>query len=183
MAASREERDYYHIVKRYIESQKQEYNVISNCFNYYVWEVQSYDRDETFSLLDNYLSEDLKLVTIQLGENVVECETYKKDYISLIEHIKKYSPLCKIILIGDFWWSDKRGDIKRVIARETNSVYISLQKIQNKEKYACNIGAKVYDKEGNIHDVEHAGVARHPNDLAMEYIADEIILRLKLLKI
>lgn len=92
MAASDELHDYFHIVKKYIDDNKNNTENFIYAYNYYVWEVQAFDRDETFSLLDKYLDYDLDLVIIQLGENVIDVTTYERDYISLVNYIKIRCP-------------------------------------------------------------------------------------------
>ena len=179
MAASDVEHDYYHIVKKYIDSHYMGRNIIK-CFNYYAWEVQGLDRDETFSLLDGVMDFSPKLITIQLGENVSDVATYYDDFLSLIEHIKSCCPRSRVFIIGDFWYSEQRGEIKKDIAIKTSSVYIDLKKLQLDKKYMCGLGTKVYGADGRFHIVEHNGVAQHPNDYAMEYIAKKIISRIKL---
>lgn len=43
MAASREERDYVHLVKNGIEDKIKEISVSALVYNYYLWEVQALD--------------------------------------------------------------------------------------------------------------------------------------------
>lgn len=179
MAASNQLYDYVHIVKRYIDNYKKNTENIIRAYNYYIWEVQSLDRDETLSLLDKYLENDLDLVTIQLGENVVDVITYEYDFMSLVNYIKGRCPRCRVFIIGDFLYSNKRGEIKKEIAKKSKAVYISLADIQNREEFMCGMNTEVYGDDGMVHKVTHAGVAKHPNDHAMEYIAQKIILMIK----
>ena len=41
------------------------------------------------------------------------------------------------------------------------------------------MGATVYGDDGKTYIVDHAGVALHPNDEAMKYMADELLKRLR----
>ena len=180
IAASDELHDYFHIVKNYIDNCKKNTKSFVYAYNYYAWEVQALDRDETFSLLDKYLDYDLDLVIIQLGENVIDVTTYESDFISLVNYIKNRCPRCRVFIIGDFWYSDDRREIKREIAKKSKSIYISLTDIQNREDFMCGMNTEVYGDDGEIHKITHAGVAKHPNDRAMEYIAEKIISRIKI---
>lgn len=47
--------------------------------------------------------------------------------------------------------------------------------IKDKEKYQCGIGTMVKGDDGAKHIVEHDGVAGHPGDRGMEYIANKVI--------
>ena len=128
MSASLQANDYFHIVKRYIAS-KYKIGKDINAYNFNIWEVQSLDRDETLFFLDEFLDCEMCLVTIQLGENVIDVTTYEYDFISLVNYIKKRCPQCKVFIIGDFWYSKDRGEIKKNIAKECNAIYISLSDI------------------------------------------------------
>ena len=44
----------------------------------------------------------------------------------------------------------------------------------------CGLNTEVYGDDGESHKITHAGVAKHPNNRAMEYIAEKIISRIKL---
>lgn len=173
MAATDEEHDYYHLVLNGLESKEK--NVTSYVYNFATWETQSKDRDETFMLIDSYIDDEIDLVTIQLGENASDLTTFKEDYISLINYIKENAPKAQLIIVGDFWENGNRDSIKEAVASECDVTYVSLAEIKNNTDYQCGIGAIVYDSEGNEHTVEHEGVAAHPSNKGMEYIANAIL--------
>lgn len=173
MAATSVENDYYHIVLNHIKETN--YTVKSYAFNFAIWEMLYTDRAETLEALDPYLDESLDLITVQLGENVGNLDTFESDFEYLINHIKEVSPSAEVIVIGDFWENENRDEMKKEAAEKCGVKYISLNEIKNKKKYQCGIGTEVFDEDGMTHIVEHTGVAAHPNDKAMKYIADKII--------
>ncbi len=173
MAATTAENDYYHIVLNQLKEKKG--NVSSYAFNFAIWETLYTDRAETIDVLDYYLDESLDLVTIQLGENVQNLDTFESDFEYLIKHIQEISPSAEIIVIGDFWERENRDAIKKKVSEECNVKYVSLDEIKDDKEHQCGMGTEVYDEDGKAHIVEHCGVAAHPNDKAMRYIADKII--------
>lgn len=133
------------------------------------------DRAETFSLIEPYLSDKINLITIQLGENVVDKTTLKEDFVELIKYIKVKAPNAKILLIGEFWKDDEKDAAKRYAAELCKIDFIDLSQIQNLDEYKAGIGTAVFDKNGNKHIIKHKGVAEHPNDKGMEFIANSIL--------
>ena len=173
MAASDDEHDYYHLV---VDSLEKKYNnVKSYAYNFATWEIQSTDRDESFMLIDAYLNKKIDLVTIQLGENAYDLTTFETDYESLIKYIKEKAPNAQIIVVGDFWGEENRDTMKINAANACNVIYVSLEEIKDNVDYQCGLGTIVYDENGVEHIVEHSGVASHPSDKGMEYIAKKII--------
>lgn len=173
MAASNSQHDYYHLVFKDLKEKKEV--VKSYAVNFSIWETQSADRAETLEVIEPYLDKKLNLVTIQLGENAVDLNTFQKDYVSLINYIKNASPNAQIIIVGDFWNYQERDIMKKEAADSCNVKYVNLDEIKDNSEYQCGLGTVVYDTEGNGHTVEHDGVAKHPNDKGMLYIANAII--------
>lgn len=56
---------------------------------------------------------------------------------------------------------------------------ISLDKIKGLAQYQCGMNTIVYDSSCNPHAVEHDGVAKHPGDAGMKWIADRIVEEVK----
>lgn len=178
MAASTTDKDYYHRVLSYIEN-----NIgtsSSYVTNFNVWESLSHDRAETLVALDPYLDAKIDLVTVQLGENVSDLDTYESDFEYLITYIKSKAPEAQIIIVDDFWYYPGREKIKSKIASRLNCDFVDLKKIRQNEKYMCGKNTIIYDDLSVEHIVEHNGVAKHPNDLAMEYIAEGIIEHIRI---
>ena len=78
-------------------------------------------------------------------------------------------------MIDDFWDSGEKSESKKLAAEKENVDFVSLDDIKGKTEYQAGLGTVVYDKDGNEHIIEHEGVAKHPGDKGMEYIADRVI--------
>ena len=176
MAASDAGHDYFHLVLKYLEENNDKVKGVS--YNFYIWETQSHDRDEALSMLDQYLSPDLDLITVQLGENASNLSTYQNDFLSMLQYLRSKSPDARILVIGDFWINENRDELKKAAVQEAGVEYVSLEGIANIDTYYCGLGTTVYDADGNEHTVEHEGVAKHPGDAGMKAIADRIIEKL-----
>ena len=177
MAASTLDKDYYHRVVDYLKQHHEKVN--SEVVNLSVWEVQSHDRAETLMFFKPYLSDKLDLVSIQLGENASNIDTFKQDYIELINYIKKNCPKAKILVIGDFWEYKDRDKQKKEAALACNVDYVSLEGIKDNQEYFAGMGTVVFDKHGKKHLIEHDGVAKHPGDKGMEAIAGKVVKKLE----
>ena len=106
---------------------------------------------------------------------IMNLDTYESDFEYLIEYILKSAPSADVIVIGDFWRKENRDEMKMEASEKCGVKYISLNSIKDNEEYRCGIGTEVFGSDGESHIVEHSGVAVHPNDKAMKYIADKII--------
>ena len=177
MAASKTENDYVQQLKNLIEKGTEQ--VDEYAYNFSTWEMQKNDRAETLNLLDGLLSDRLNIITIQLGENVIDTNTFETDFRELIDYVIEKSHNAQIIIIGDFWENGERDNIKSKVARELNCDYVDLSKIKDNEQYFVGLGTTVYGNDGVAHEINHDGVAKHPGDDAMKYIAEEIYIRVK----
>jgi len=173
MAASCEENDYVHQISKWLEANYNEL-VETRAYNFYTWEVQENDRSETLRLLDKYLSDELDLITIQMSENVSNVSTFQEDFEELCRYIIQKSPNAQIIVIDDFWDSGEKSLMKEHAARTCNVCFVSLSEIKGNADYQAGLGTIVYDKNGNEHVIEHEGVAAHPGDKGMKYIAEAV---------
>ena len=169
MAASTEDKDYVHLIAASLPEHSK-----VHAYGSAVWEAQAHDRAETLSLLDGYLSDKLNLVTIQLSENATDISTFETDYVELIEYVKKGAPNAQIIVIDDFWDAGEKARMKKAAAEKTGVDFVSLEEIKGKPEYRAGLGTVVYDKEGHEHVIEHDGVAKHPGDKGMAYIAEAV---------
>ncbi len=173
MASTSKENDYVHLVSLYL---KEYYKIqVTHIVNYASWEVQSNDRAETYELIDPYLSPEVDLLTVQLGENVNDLTMFSSDFEALILYLKSNCPNAEIMIIDDFWDNSDRRNIKQSVAENCGVTYVDLSEIREKAEYECGLGTIVYGDDGEEHVVEHSGVAEHPGDAGMKYIADAII--------
>ncbi len=180
MAASSEEMDYFHRVKEKISQLYTENS--AQALNFTTWEKPFYDRKNALPYLEGYLSEDLDLVTVQLGENITRPEEMsdeeyrlrmEADFKDLLTCIKENAPDAKIIIVGNFWEDRIMDEVKQSLAQEFGAAYISLSDVNGPE-YRIGVGGQVLGADGVTHTIETEGVGEHPNDEAMRYIADRI---------
>lgn len=177
MAASTTDNDYYHIVLRGLSNIKGIIN--STIVPYSAWELMSDDRSETYYLIDDYLVSEVDLITIQLGENAKYVNTFEMDLEALIHHIQEKCPNAQIMIIGDFWSFVDRDEMKNRVSIKMEVDYIDLSEIKENPEFMAGLGYTVCGADGSSHSVEHEGVAKHPNDKGMNYIATKILGNVK----
>ena len=180
MAASDEEHDFYHLVTKAIEGKYK--STSSNVLNYTIWESPYYDRQHTLKFLDGYLNEDLDFITIDLGENCIKGndqsseefqEELTRDYADLVDYIAEKCPKVKIVMIGCYWERPESDAAKQVVCQDKKIDYIDLSSIRGSE---YRVGEKdVQGADGQTHTIDVGPVAEHPGDLAMQYIADQVV--------
>ena len=130
MAADRPENDYVHLVAAHLSKKRNHVEFQSVCFQ--DWETnEAGDRDSYLKDLDDVLSEDLDLITVQLGENITEdTPVTVKDYTNLIDYLKKEAPDAKIIFLGQILWNnDEVQSIKQQAAAEYGIPFINLDDV------------------------------------------------------
>lgn len=173
MAATSSDKDFVHLVRAGIESITG-YATLS-VTNFVAWELNTYDRVETYCLIDSYLDAQPDIISLQLSENVTDMSHFQSDFEELIRYIQGKCPNAQIIVIDDFWYGGDKSNLKKRAAENTGVQFVSLASIRNNANYQCGMGSTVYDAQGNPHTVEHEGVAMHPNDAGMQYIADGVL--------
>lgn len=70
------------------------------------------------SQLDGYLDDRINLVTIQLGENAVDLNTFESDFVELVGYVKERCPIAQIVIVGDFWDYGERDEMKASVASQ-----------------------------------------------------------------
>ena len=170
MAASDAEHDYVHVLTSLLKDGGEE--VVAANMNFYDWEAQGYDRGETLSTLDSYLSPNLDLVTIQLGENVNDTSTLEKDYEDLINYVSEKAPEAQVVVIGEFWKDEEKDNDKKAACDATGATFVDLSSMWNDMSFEAGMGTTVYGSDGEAHTIEHDGVASHPGDKGMQKIAE-----------
>lgn len=173
MGATSVSKDYFHIVERGLT--RTHANVNAAAMNYSIWEILPENRTSTLSLLDPYLSNQLDLITIMLGENVIlNRGEFATDYQELIAYIKAKAPNALVVLVGTFWQDDEIETIKMQTAAANGCLYVSLAALQNNTKYQFG-NASAADANGVLHYSDNPGTSIHPNNAAMTYIGNQIL--------
>lgn len=170
MAASKRENDYVHVLSKKLS---EKYNTYSTIVLFRDWEFMSHDRAETFDLLEPALTKKYDYIVVQLGENVDNKSSIKKDYDELIGFLKEKYPLAEIFVVGEYWKGKYIDTAKKETCKKFNVNYIDLKEMQT-GLYDIKLNALVGGDDGEMHKIESTGVAKHPGDAGMEYIADKI---------
>ena len=79
ICSTKPDNDYFNLVKKSLEDKYGE--VVAYPYNFAPWERLS-NREKAYDLIDSYLSPDLDLVTIQLGENATVNITLRRSRLS-----------------------------------------------------------------------------------------------------
>lgn len=173
MGATTIDKDYVHQVLAGLQSLTGSASL--TCYNYCTWELQANDRAETYCLIDYYLDTQPDIISIQLSENIIDMRHYESDWEELIRYVQNKCPNAQILIIDDFWYGGDKSNLKKQAAENCGVQFVDLSGIRGKSEYQCGMGTTVYDADGNPHTVNHEGVAAHPGDAGMTYIANQIL--------
>lgn len=140
--------------------------------NYASWERMQ-DRSRALDLLDLLLSDKLNLVTIQLGENVIDDSHYEDDLEILIAYVRQRAPEAEIVVIGDFWDKNRNGQRKQAAKRQ-NVLFADLSDIIGNKDYQSKEGIVCTLDDGSTIAVSKEAET-HPGDKGMAYIAERVM--------
>lgn len=184
MGATRQEYDYYHIVSNSLAASCAAAGTAYNsaALNYAIWEIMSGQRSSVLYLLDPYLSEELELVTIQLGENAIpDAAGFAQDFPLLIQYIRQKAPNARIVIVGNFWNDAVETAAKLQCVQAYGLSYVDLSGI-SVDPYVTNtqssyvFGSELaYDANGVGHSCTKEAVKLHPNNAGMAYIAQSLL--------
>lgn len=173
MAASCREKDYVHLVGKELALRNKDVKV--DAFNFCEWE-RSTDRVLELKKLDCYLTKDTDLVTILLGENIQDITNLEVDFIQLVSYIReKCSNDVKIIMLGMFWQNKEIDIIKERVSNQLNIQFLELHSKYFDDYYFSKLNNDVQGDDNMLHKINNPFVAKHPGDLGMIAISQEII--------
>ncbi len=170
MCSTQMDNDYFGLVKKYLEGRYGTVNTYRH--NFVLWEMEPNNRSFKMFHIEHYLTPEVDLVTLQLGENASNVTTYKDDLVELINHIKGTCPKAKIIMIDDFWY-DGISNLRKAAAEETGIPFADLSEIRGKTEYHSKEGTVFVTEEGT--ETVYKAAETHPGDKGMKYIADKVI--------
>lgn len=97
----------------------------------------------------------------------------------MIQHIKEEALNAQIITVGDLWADDTKDAVKKSAADEAGVTYVELAEIQDDPNYEAGMVMMVEGDDGKEHEIEHSGVAKHPGDTGMKWIAKKIVEKIE----
>lgn len=172
MAATEREKDYSHILTHMLANHGE---IVAKSVNFGQWEILWYDRAETYPLLEPFVAkETYDIIVVQLGENISNWDTLEKDYVEFLTYLKEKQSQPIVLVVGNFWKHDEVEAVKKKTCLQAGVTYVALESIQDDMLYMLGDGKEVSGDDKNLHLSEHAGVNRHPGNLGMQAIAEEI---------
>ena len=179
MGATSQNKDYFHLVEQGLTTRLHKTAVNAIADNLAIWEVTPARRAELKSLLDPYLTPELDLVTVELGENVPTGDpAFAQDFTDLVTHIRTLAPNAQIILVSEFWEDSYKDAVKWNVAAALGCSYVDLSAIRGRSAYLFGQDT-CYDAKGRSFVSTHPGTAIHPNNAAMRVIAEDILQAVK----
>lgn len=162
MAASSPEKDYVHLCISHI---LEKYTDATFCICQAAeWERRFLEGDATYSLYENARNFNADVIVVRLVENCpqtgYEEEEFIAQYGNFINYLNKSGEAEVIVTTG--FWKHPAGRYIISYAKREALPLVELEDLGEKEEMKA-IGL-----------FEHMGVANHPGDLGMEYIAKRI---------
>lgn len=114
---------------------------------------------------------------------------YQNNLEHFIHTIKEVNPNAQIVLINDFMRNNRfKGkditkpvdQILKTVAKNFSCSLCDLSAVANNPAYQAPIGTIVYGTDGQAHTVDTIGVALHPGDKGMAYIASKVLEKINI---
>lgn len=177
MAASSKDKDYFTLVRKYIQSKNPD--AVVERGNGASWESEPNTRRQTFeNKMMLTLKPDTDIVILQFGDNLNNDEKRRNletDIPNLISWIRNASPKALIYWVGVYYASQDFVDRLKRICAPLDVTFVDIYKFSKDPKYKSYVGAIIDLPDDTKYTVTDPGVASHPGDLGHQAIADEII--------
>lgn len=161
MAASDMDHDYVHLLQSDLTAAGK--NVLTMVRSASLWERNHAQENH----LDDYRTEHAfaaDLILFRIGENVPKGSDMELFAARLCEFLTYVNPKkAPIVFTSTVWDSEPRNAVIRTLAKEWDMPFIDLTEIGRRDDLMA-IGL-----------FEHKGVAMHPGDAGMRYIADAVL--------
>jgi hypothetical protein len=158
MAASALDSDYVHILIRKLKANDPKNDLQFKNIANFEREFDTFDMAKNLQTLRDYKPD---LLVVRISENVTrtaDSVLFAQKYAEMLNYFRAGNPDVKILAVGSVW--PDRDMAEKVLKK--NSDYISLAPMQsNNSYYAYGL-------------FTHPGVASHPSNKGMRYIADRI---------
>ena len=157
MAASTKENDFVHVLEKMLEEAG--INVLIKVHQLATWE-----RGHTAPDALEVLAEDREFnpdaLLFRLGENVNDGTDFRQHLSEFVDYI---CPNGKAVFTTTVWAKEGITDAIASVAEERGEPLVELYDIGRNDKYMA------------IGQYEHKGVAMHPSDAGMKFIAESVL--------
>lgn len=157
MAASAAENDFVHVLERALEEAG--IDVLIKVHQLATWE-RGHSSDDALVPLTPDREFDPDALLFRLGENVTVVESFREH---LAEFVNYVCPNGKAVFTTTVWKKEGINDAIVSVAEERGEPLVELYDIGKNEKYMA------------IGQFEHRGVAMHPSDAGMKFIAEAVL--------
>jgi len=179
MCVSDPSKDYPHLFKKYLDKLTPEIkgDVKLQTIVTKNWENAEADRNSNSDIIISAISEDTKVVTIQMGENVTENkDTMFEDFEYLFTGIRNKLPDAQIYIFQQLLWADHDPNVGQAMyeaCMKNNFIIVDVSEFYEgyeSKEYRAEVGMQVLGDDGLTYSVTDNVVAAHPNDAGHESI-------------
>lgn len=175
MAATTDDKDYVRVLEGLFKEDGIP-DVECKIEQYFPQDLQTAE-NFTAGKLNHLFGDDIDLVVIQIGENILKDASlpdYEAAYIKMVLKLKNQMKKAQVIIVDTMYVDEGVSKTLRSIADKTNSIFMDIDKIKEDDSYRSFVGDKIYDNYGIAHEVKNPAIAAHPNDKGHQYIAEKI---------
>lgn len=165
--------DYYWRLHNYLLSINPSYTD-ARAFGFTIENATSISEARTaINSFDEYLSADLDLVFIQLGENVnsANYDVFSQSSIEFIQHIRNICPQARVVWAGVFWKVNTKLDIIRNACDVTGAEFIDFSDINDgTPNTQSEVGAVIVGGNFGAKQINYTNLVIDDNKLTITFL-------------